>query len=556
MEMTERAQGARIRRALPALVAALVAMAFAPAGASAADPTQGCTQTNAPADPATEISEWTCYSSPKTVPGYSVERPLSYPDFPVELVPKPTGLTGNITQMEVDVADGNGPIPIERLMLHHIVFFNTGVNDSVCGGPERFYGAGEERLKMSFPAGYGYPIKPSDTWATTYMYMNHKGTPDKGWIKYSFTVDPNPAIRSVKSYWMDVDKCTIDPIYNVPGIDLPEIPNCKKLNKAAKRVKTKRAKRKAARCVRRAKALKATIPAKSTHTQSLDVTMKQNGWIIAGAGHVHGGAEELNLSKPNCPGNPVVARSTPTWGNPDHPFYNVKPVLHEPGPIGMSAFRAPDLTGPTTPASPQLGVPVRNGQTVRVNSLYDQLQPHTRVMGIYIVYVAPRNPGAIASDPAVDECGGQPAGTTIGPGTNLPGRTTPVPFTVPLIGLDQNLNAVEIDGPPGQFKTLSNGATITVGDRFFSEPNVRITPGTTLNYKFASQNELHNVTLANGPLGIGSDDERRGVVYSQKFDRSGTYRLFCGLHPVQMAQKVVVENPKPKKKKKKRKKRK
>ena len=42
---------------------------------------------------------------------------------------------GHITRMEVDVADGNGPIPISRLMLHHIVFFNTAKNDSACGGP-------------------------------------------------------------------------------------------------------------------------------------------------------------------------------------------------------------------------------------------------------------------------------------------------------------------------------------------------------------------------------------------------------------------------------------
>jgi plastocyanin len=547
----------RRRIAIAALAAGLVALAIAPAGASAADPVPGCVQTNAPADPTTEISEWTCHSNPVTVGGYEVKRPSGYPQVPFTILPKPE-VSGNITHMDVDVADGNGPIPIERLMLHHIVFFNTGVTDSVCGNAERFYGAGEERLKMSFPAGYGYPIEPDDTWATTYMYMNHRAQTDKGWIKYTFTVDPNPAIRSVKSYWMDVDQCAIDPIYNVPGIDLPEIPNCSKLNKAAKKKKTKPARRKAARCVKRAKALKATIPPSSTHTQSLDVTMEQNGWIVAGGGHVHGGAKELNLSKPNCPGSPVVARSTPTWGNPDHAFYRVKPVLHEPGPIGMSAFRAPDLTGPTTTGSPDLGIPVRNGQTVRVNSLYDELQPHTRVMGIYIVYVAPRNPPGVTTDPPVvgRDCEGLPAGTTSEPGTTLAGRTTPPPFTVPLVGLDQNFNAVEIEGPPGAFRTLGDGATITVGDRFFSDPNVRITPGTTLNYNFSSEYELHNVTLANGPLGIGSDDERRGVVYSQRFDRAGTYKLFCGLHPVQMTQRIEVQNPKKKKRKKKRKKRK
>ena len=77
---------------------------------------------------------------------------------------------------------------------------------------------------------------------------------------------------------------------------------------------------------------------------------------------------------------------------------------------------------------------------------------------------------------------------------------------------------------------------------------MKVKPGTTLNYAFTG-GEQHNLTLANGPLGIGSPDANGGFVYSQKFDRPGTYRFFCGLHPVQMTERVVVENPKAKKKK-------
>ena len=35
-------------------------------------------------------------------------------------------------------------------------------------------------------------------------------------------------------------------------------------------------------------------------------------------------------------------------------------------------------------------------------------------------------------------------------------------------------------------------------------------------------------------------------MYAQKFTRTGTYRFFCGLHPVQMSQRVVVEKRKKK----------
>ena len=139
-------------RTLIALGAGVFAFAIAPAAASAADPVPGCTQTDAPDNPANEESEWTCFSSPATVSGYEVQRGgISVPKPPVN---------GNITRMEVDVADGNGPIPISRLMLHHIVFFNSGMNDSACGGPERFFGAGEERLKMSSRRATAIPSRP------------------------------------------------------------------------------------------------------------------------------------------------------------------------------------------------------------------------------------------------------------------------------------------------------------------------------------------------------------------------------------------------------------
>ena len=286
--------------------------------------------------------------------------------------------------MEVDVADGNGPVPISRLMLHHIVFFNAGPgkNDSACGGNERFYGAGEERLKMSFPDGYGYKIDTADSWYAVYMYMNHRAQTDTGWIKYSFTVDPDPLIRSTRSYWLDVGNCAFDPIYNVPGIDQPQLPNCGKLRKAAKKKGTKGARRKAKNCERKAKSIRAAMPTEASNVVSKDVKSKHDGCIVTGAGHVHGGAKELNLTKPTCPGNPEVAESIPTWGNPDHPFYNVKPILHEPGP-------GRDERLPRAGGEPRdhAGIPIGNGQTLRLNSVYDDLQPHTRVMGIYVVYV-------------------------------------------------------------------------------------------------------------------------------------------------------------------------
>lgn len=89
-----------------------------------------------------------------------------------------------------------------------------------------------------------------------------------------------------------------------------------------------------------------------------------------------------------------------------------------------------------------------------------------------------------------------------------------------------------------------------VKDRFFGRRNVELKKGGTLKYQF-SGNEIHNLTLANGPLGIGSDNLNGNRVFIQKFSRAGTYRFFCGLHPVQMSQRVVVKGKKKRGKRKK-----
>jgi plastocyanin len=87
---------------------------------------------------------------------------------------------------------------------------------------------------------------------------------------------------------------------------------------------------------------------------------------------------------------------------------------------------------------------------------------------------------------------------------------------------------------------MRSGARVKVGDRFFSRGNVILRRGAKLNYVFDS-GELHNLTLANGPVGIGSPNLNQGRLFTQRFRRAGTYRFFCALHPVQMQERVVVK---------------
>lgn len=179
----------------------------------------------------------------------------------------------------------------------------------------------------------------------------------------------------------------------------------------------------------------------------------------------------------------------------------------------------------------ETGIPIEAGQEVTLNSQYDNSRPHARVMGINVVYFSP--------DPSVtDGCAALP-GDIASLGTDEPGKHAPVPFEIPLTGLDKNGDAIEIKAPPGKLERMAKGGSVTVGDRFFSEPNVEVEKGAEVEWDFKGS-ELHNVTLANGPVAIGSPNLNDERTFSERFKKKGTYRLFCALHPVQMSERVVV----------------
>ncbi|MGI9556878.1 MAG: plastocyanin/azurin family copper-binding protein [Solirubrobacterales bacterium] len=426
---------------------------------------------------------------------YTYKIPISVASYEVKqgflTGPKPD-VDGYVTKMETDLVDANGErIPIRRLMLHHIVFLNSANLDTTCErfrfwdnqsifepAGERFYAAGEERAKMRLPDGYGYPIKAGDpNWGIVYMFMNHRAKDDTGFVQYRVTVDDDPAIKPVKPHWLDARNCRADPVYNVPGDG----------GKA------------------------------STHVKKTNYLMPASGRIVAGLGHAHGGARKLTITRPKCSNRPV-AESVPTWGKGSHSFYEVRPILHEPGPIHMTAFRS------------QTGIPVRKGEKIRLNSRYENSMPHVRVMGIFVVYVA--------EDASVaQKCQGLPKDMETVK-TKRKGRKGPIPYEIPLTGF-KNGKAVDVKAPPGGLEDLK-GRKLDVVDRVFLQPNVRVDRGTKLKWKFRSQ-ELHNVTLANGPAAVAGPNLDGGRVFERRLREPGTYRFFCSLHPTDMIQRVKVE---------------
>lgn len=473
-------------RGVALLGSVVLAMLVLASPASAQDPTGTCV---AGAKSGTKQS-YTCRLGPIVVAPYQVlTRELLFNP------PKPL-VDGHITDMSVDVVNRDGTkVPISRLMLHHIVFLNLGSRfgekrDPTCGNSftawdsrtllpnvaERFYAAGEERAKLSLPPGHGYPIAQGDSWLMTYMFMNHRAKVDRAYIQYEVTVDTAPGMTPVKPFWLDVENCQVDPVYDVPG--------------GAKRG--------------------------ATHKRSFVWTVPEPGRIVAGGGHVHGGGQNLRLSRPDCSDKRVYT-SRPVWGGLRHPFYNVRPVLHEPGPIHMTGFRS------------ARGVPVAAGEKVVLDSNYDATQPHTRVMGIFVLFMAP-------DSSVTAPCGAHP-----GDFEQLPkpkGRSKPPPFEVPIVGMRKG-KAVNIAKPRGRRAVLGRRGTISVGDLFFRRPNVSVRAGSTLTWRFQGDT-LHNITLANGPRGFSSPNLSDGRTYSKKLSVPGTYKLFCGIHPVDMTATVKV----------------
>jgi plastocyanin len=441
---------------------------------------------------AAEVRTETFRVGPIEVGGYEVKQQQL--DFDI---PKPA-VDGHVTRMEVDVVDADGSrVPISRLMLHHIVFLNAGSTigakqDATCpqgitgldsrtvfpNVAERFYAAGEERAVMRMPPGHGYPLDDQDKWAMTWMIMNHRLETDRAYIQYRVTYDTAPAVTPVTPYWLDVANCKADPVFDAPGG-----------RGEGSRFRT-----------------------------STSFTMPRGGRLVAGGGHVHGGAYGLRVSQPSC-GDRTLFESTPAWGRRTHPFYNVKPVLHEPGPIAMS-----DVTSAQ-------GFPLAAGQPVKLTATYDNERIHTRAMGISIAYVA-------HDAPPVDPCAALP-GDVEEWQTSAPHRTEPPEFRVPLIGLDGRGRAVEIERPPGATRSLGRAGTIRVKDFGFSARNVRVRRGARLGWRFEDR-ELHDVTVADGPRGFSSPHLSDRRTFRQRLTAAGRYKLFCSLHPVTMTQTVEV----------------
>lgn len=97
--------------------------------------------------------------------------------------------------------------------------------------------------------------------------------------------------------------------------------------------------------------------------------------------------------------------------------------------------------------------------------------------------------------------------------------------------------------------------TVKVRDDFFSPTKVKVKKDAKVKFNWGSSNaNTHNVTFKTGPKGVKkskpctsgkitkcnvSGSGATGIKFAPKFDKKGTYKFVCTIHPTVM--KVTVE---------------
>jgi plastocyanin len=416
----------------------------------------------APAQAAEETL--TLYSDPITVPSYTGEQktvPMKGPAEP-----------GWITSIKVDVVKKRSAtakaLSIQDVMIHHIVLHapsaKWAAQSSNCFG--NLFAMGEENQEMPRTGDYGIANMTESgaapNWLLTHMLMNHRGYDFRVFVRTRITYSDTPKTE-LTPLWIDTEGCDIDPTFTVRG----------------------------------------NGPRGSTHLDRALWRVPTDGRIVGSQGHLHGGGKYQELRNTSC-NDELLIRSDAYYGHPDHIFYRVRPMLHEPSPISMSRTISPS------------GIPVNAGDQLELTAAYDNGLPHTRVMSIMMAYLAPGD---------ADPCAAPP--------DDLVTQDVPKSYREPYPRFKVPLMAP----PSGAFKPLGNG--IGVSDYFFSKRRVVVESGTPVTWRFDAVRQ-HDVSVASGPRGFSSEWIQNGE-YTYTPRKRGLYSLYCTLHPGRMSQELKVK---------------
>ena len=207
-------------------------------------------------------------------------------------------------------------------MIHHIVLHAFGAkwSNPAANCFSQFFAMGEENQEMPKIGDYGIANMTESgkvpSWRLTHMLMNHRSYPFKVYVRTRITYSDTPKTE-LTPLWMDTARtpnggpagCDVDPTYTVPG--------------GGKKG--------------------------SNHTDDAIYTVPEDGRIIGAQGHLHGGGRYQTVTNLSCESRRLW-RSQAYYAMPDHIFYRVRPILHEPSPVSMSRTISPQ------------GIPVQQGR--------------------------------------------------------------------------------------------------------------------------------------------------------------------------------------------------
>lgn len=399
----------------------------------------------------------------------------------------PGYITGIKEQVLVDSKDPDAkPLDNSRFMIHHFVYLaDERVEESKGGcwdGMGYLMSRGEEDPSGDFStwsspeqrARYGIPNRTAEgkapPWRLMAMVMNHAKRPKKVFVRTRiwYTTEPREPLTPLV-----VGNCghlLNGMAYDVPGGGKPG----------------------------------SEFADESTWTVPEGV----KGRILLASSHQHGGAKYHTLTSETCDRRLFRARAY--HGAPDHIYNRVRPILHEPSPIGNGTLRS------------ERGVPIAGGEVFRRRAVHDNENLHVAAMSFWILHVV--------DDPEVERCDPIPGDLREIDRPARWDRTPPHDLKVPQLA------------PPAFGRLKPAGAEpLRVEDAGFVPARVRARVGKTITWRFDGA-ARHTVTVANGPVGFSSiySGQTDGT-YSFTPRRRGTYRLTCLVHPTTMGQTVVVE---------------
>jgi hypothetical protein len=229
--------------------------------------------------------------------------------------------------------------------------------------------------------------------------------------------------------------------------------------------------------------------------------------MLVASSHQHGGGKYQTLDSRTCKRRLFKA---PVYHGPaDHPYNTIRPILHEPGPIGTGAYATAK------------GIPIAEGEVLRRTAVHDNHNLHVASMGFWATF--------FVADDSVRRCGRMPDDIVE---INRPKRFDRTP--------NYDLVVPQLSKPRGAFAPF-DGNPLEIGDDFFRPGKITAKAGRTITWRFGGSRP-HSVTVANGPRGFSSVywGRTRGT-YSVTPHVKGTYRLVCLVHPTSMAQTLEVK---------------